>query len=103
MPGKVNPVIPEVVNQTCFYVMGADYANTLASEGGQMELNAFEPLMAFNILQSMEMLTKAFQTLTRNCVTGITANEDRCHSLVVNSIGIVTALNPHIGYTNASR
>jgi aspartate ammonia-lyase len=103
MPGKVNPVIPEVVNQTAFFVMGADFANTMASEAGQMELNAMEPLMAFLIFQSVDMISSAIATLIRNCIIGITPNVEKCTWYVMNSTGIVTALNPYIGYDNAAR
>lgn len=103
MPGKVNPVIPEVMNQTAFYVIGQDFANTFASEAGQMELNAMEPLMGFNLFFGIEIMANAINTLTRQCVVGITANEEKLLSNVKNSIGIVTALNPYIGYGNACR
>jgi aspartate ammonia-lyase len=103
MPGKVNPVIPEVVNQVAFLVIGNDLTVTLASEGGQLQLNAFEPTIAFCILQSMRGLTAALDTLTVRCIRGITADRERCRSLALNSIGIVTALNPILGYEVCSR
>ncbi|MFO1118931.1 MAG: aspartate ammonia-lyase [Rhodospirillales bacterium] len=103
MPGKVNPVIPEVVNQVAFLVIGNDLTVTLASEAGQLQLNAFEPTIAFCILQSMRSLTAALDTLSERCIKGITADRERCHSLAVNSIGIVTALNPVLGYEICSR
>jgi len=103
MPGKVNPVIPEVVNQVAFQVIGNDLTVTMASEGGQLQLNAFEPVIVFNILQSMRMLTRAMDVLATRCVKGITANEDVCRQHVEQSIGIITALNPYIGYENATR
>jgi aspartate ammonia-lyase len=103
MPGKVNPVIPEVVNQVAFMVIGNDLTVTLASEGGQMQLNAFEPTIAFCILQSMRGLTAALDTLTVRCIRGITANRERCRALALNSIGIITALNPILGYEVCSR
>jgi aspartate ammonia-lyase len=103
MPGKVNPVIPEVVNQVAYQVIGNDLTVTFAAEAGQLQLNAFEPVITFNILQSMRIMTRAMTVLTERCVTGITANEARCRALVTQSIGIVTALNPFIGYHNATR
>jgi aspartate ammonia-lyase len=103
MPGKVNPVIPEVVNQVAFLVIGNDLTVTLASEGGQLQLNAFEPTIAFSILQSMRGLTAALDTLTVRCIRGIIANRDRCRALALNSIGVVTALNPILGYDVCSR
>ena len=103
MPGKVNPVIPEVVNQVAFLVIGNDLTVTLASEAGQLQLNAFEPTIAFCILQSMRSLTAALDTLSERCIKGITADRERCRSLAINSIGIVTALNPVLGYEVCSR
>jgi aspartate ammonia-lyase len=103
MPGKVNPVIPEVVNQVAFLVIGNDLTVTLAAEGGQLQLNAFEPTIVFCLLQSMRGLTAALDTLTRRCVTGIVADRERCHSLALNSIGLVTALNPVLGYETCTR
>ena len=103
MPGKVNPVIPEVVNQVAYQVIGNDLSVTMAAEAGQLQLNVMEPVIAFNILQSLKMLSKAITTLTRRCIQGITANEDQCRKYVDCSIGIVTALNPYIGYENSSR
>ncbi len=102
MPGKVNPVIPEVVNQVAFQVIGADVTITLASEGGQLQLNVFEPVIAFNLFNSINMMKNAFETLANKCIDGITANKEHCKNLVVNSIGLVTALNPHIGYENST-
>ncbi len=98
MPGKVNPVIPEVVNQVAFQVIGSDIAITLASEGGQLQLNVFEPVMAYNLFNSINMMNNAFKTLSSKCIVGITANEAHCKELVLNSIGLITALNPYIGY-----
>lgn len=103
MPGKVNPVIPEVVNQVAFQVIGNDLTVTIASEAGQLQLNVMEPIIVFNIFQSIKMLTNAMHTLTNKCITGITANKDHCAQLVNNSIGLVTALNPFIGYENATK
>lgn len=98
MPGKVNPVIPEVVNQTCFYVIGQDLTVTMASEAGQLQLNVMEPVIGFAMFTSLEYLGKAIQTLIDKCVVGITANEEHCANLVMGSIGIVTQLNPILGY-----
>ena len=102
MPGKVNPVIPEVVNQVSFQVIGCDMTITMASEGGQLQLNVFEPVIAFNLFYQMQIMENAYYTLAEKCVDGITANKERCHELVINSIGLVTALNPHIGYDNST-
>jgi len=102
MPGKVNPVIPEVVNQVAFQVIGTDMTITMASEGGQLQLNVFEPVIAYNLFNNMNMMKSAFETLADKCVKGITANEEHCKNLVLNSIGLVTALNPHIGYENST-
>ncbi|KUF44006.1 aspartate ammonia-lyase [Myroides marinus] len=98
MPGKVNPVIPEVVNQTCFYVIGQDLTVTMAAEAGQLQLNVMEPVIGFAMFTSLEYLGKAIQTLIDKCVVGITANEKHCAELVMGSIGIVTQLNPLLGY-----
>jgi aspartate ammonia-lyase len=103
MPGKVNPVIPEVVNQVAFQVIGNDLTVTIAAEAGQLQLNVMEPVIAFNIFQSLKMLTQAINTLTRRCIQGITANRAHCRHLVEHSIGLVTALNPYIGYENSTR
>lgn len=94
MPGKVNPVIPEVMNQVSFHIIGADTAITLAAEAGQLELNAFEPIIFFELFQSLEMLAAAVETLTEHCVRGITANEAHCQEQVYGSVGLVTALCP---------
>ncbi len=102
MPGKVNPVIPEVVNQVAFAVIGSDVTVTAAAEGGQLQLNAFAPIIAASILQSVLWLTNACMTLRVNCVDGITANEDRLHQQVESSVGVVTALTPYIGYQKAA-
>jgi aspartate ammonia-lyase len=102
MPGKVNPVIPEVVNQVAFNVIGNDTTITLAAEAGQLELNAFEPILFYNLFQSIDTLGFAVETFTDNCITGIVANEKRCRELVDNSIGIVTILAPEIGYQAAA-
>ncbi len=102
MPGKVNPVIPEVVNQIAFLVIGNDITVTFAAEGGQMQLNAFEPIIAHSLLDSLKYLRQGCMTLAERCVKGITANRERLADLVNRSIGIVTALNPIIGYENAT-
>lgn len=98
MPGKVNPVIPEAVNQTCYYVIGADLTITLAAEAGQLQLNVMEPVIAFSMFTSLEYLSNACRILKSKCVEGITANEEICRHYVLNSIGIVTLLNPMLGY-----
>lgn len=103
MPGKVNPVIPEMVNQVAFQVIGNDIAVTMAAEAGQLQLNVMEPVIAFNVLQSLRLQIRAVKTLTTKCINGITANEEHCLNTVNNSIGIITALNPYIGYENATR
>ncbi|MCP4580755.1 MAG: aspartate ammonia-lyase [candidate division Zixibacteria bacterium] len=98
MPGKVNPVIPEVVNQIAFKVIGNDLTVTLAAEAGQLELNVMEPVIAQSIFESIEMLKNGMATLKHRCIDGITVNEDDCCQMVQNSIGLVTALNPVLGY-----
>lgn len=102
MPGKVNPVIPEVVNQVAFNIIGNDVTITMAAEAGQLELNAFEPIIFYCIFQSIDTLAYAVRTFVDNCVTGITANETRCRYLVENSVGIITAICPHVGYQAAA-
>ncbi len=102
MPGKINPVIPEVVNQVAFLVIGHDLTITMAAEAGQLELNAFEPVVFNQLFESITTLCGAINTLRINCIDGIVANKDRCEELVSNSVGIVTALNPYIGYKKSS-
>ncbi|GAA0805974.1 aspartate ammonia-lyase [Clostridium sp. AF19-22AC] len=102
MPGKVNPVIPEVVNQVAFNIIGNDVTITMAAEAGQLELNAFEPIVFYCLFQSIDTLAYAVETFVDNCVSGITANRERCKELVDNSVGIVTALCPHVGYAKAA-
>ena len=102
MPGKVNPVIPEVVNQVAFQVIGSDLTVTMAAEAGQLELNVMEPVIAHNLFNSLLLLRRACRTLADKCVKGITANRDRCRQYVENSIGVVTALNPYLGYEKSS-
>ena len=102
MPGKVNPVIPEVVSQVAFKIVGNDMTIAMAVEAGQMELNAFEPVVFESLFQSITILDNAVQTFILNCIVGITANEERCRELLDSSVGIVTALCPHIGYANSA-
>lgn len=102
MPGKVNPVMPEVLNQVAFLVIGNDQTITLAAEAGQLELNAFEPVLFHCLFQSIDALTRAIRTFVEHCVVGITANADRCRRLVDDSVGVVTALCPAIGYGKAT-
>lgn len=102
MPGKVNPVIPEVVTQVAYLVIGNDTTITMAAEAGQMELNAFEPVLFFNLFESIDTMSGAVNTLTKNCISGITANEDECKNYVTHSVGITTALCPYIGYKKAA-
>ena len=103
MPGKVNPVIPEVVNQVAFQVIGNDLTITLAAEAGQLQLNVMEPVLTFNLFESLDMMTAAVRTLTERCIRGITANRERCRALVEQSIGVVTAVVPVLGYERASQ
>ncbi|MFT4214311.1 MAG: aspartate ammonia-lyase [Microbacterium sp.] len=102
MPGKVNPVVPEVVNQVAFSVVGADMTVTMAVEAGQLQLNAFEPVIAHSLFQSITWMRRAMRTLRVNCVDGITANRDRLGAMVGSSVGVVTALTPFIGYAAAA-
>jgi aspartate ammonia-lyase len=103
MPGKVNPIIPEVVNQVAFQVIGNDVAITMAAEAGQLELNVMEPLIAYNLFSSIDIMSRACKTLADRCVQGITANPEICRANVENSIGLVTALNPILGYEKSSQ
>jgi aspartate ammonia-lyase len=103
MPGKVNPVIPEVINQIAFQVIGNDLTVTLAAEAGQLQLNAMEPVIVFNILQSMRMLTRGMAVLRAKCIAGIEADRERCKELLEQSLVAVTAINPYVGYAVASR
>ncbi len=102
MPGKVNPVIPEVVNQIAFEVIGNDVTISFAAEAGQLQLNAFEPIIAHSLFKSVSHLSNGCMVLAERCVDGITANHERLREIVENSIGIVTALNPYIGYSAAT-
>jgi aspartate ammonia-lyase len=103
MPGKVNPVIPEVVNQVCYRAIGSDHTVTLAAEAGQLQLNVMEPVIAYCILESQTMFMNAARTLRENCVEGIAVNEQVCQHYVDTSIGIVTALNPLLGHGTATK
>jgi aspartate ammonia-lyase len=103
MPGKVNPVIPEVINQIAYQVIGNDLTVTMASEAGQLQLNAMEPVIVFNILQSMRMLSRGMKVLREKCIVGIEADAERCQELLDHSLVAVTAINPYIGYVEASR
>ena len=102
MPGKINPVIPEVVSQVAFNVIVNDLTITMAAEAGQLELNAFEPILFYNLFESLETLSHAISTLVDNCIIGITANEDHCLELLEESVGIATALCPYIGYKKSA-
>ena len=101
MPGKVNPVIPEVVNQIAFRLIGFDMTVTMAAEAGQLELNAFEPVIFDSLHQGCLQLTQGIITLTKHCIAGITVNHERCMNLVEGSSSMATALAPSIGYTQA--
>ncbi|HUL57775.1 MAG TPA: aspartate ammonia-lyase [Anaeromyxobacteraceae bacterium] len=103
MPGKVNPVMAEVINQVVFQVIGNDTTVCLASEAGQFELNVMEPVLAFNLLQSISIMTNAFRVFRTFCVEGLTANAERMKAYVDNSVGVITAINPHVGYETAAR
>ena len=103
MPGKVNPVIPEVTNQVCFKVIGNDTTVAFAAEAGQLQLNVMEPVIAESILESVTWLCNAIETLRTKCVEGITVNAEHCYEMVKHSIGIVTALNPYIGYKTSTK
>lgn len=103
MPGKVNPVIPEAMNLVCFQVIANDLAITLAAEAGQLQLNAMEPLIAFKLFESIDLLGKAMQIFQYKCIENIRANAEHCQANVDNSIGIITALNPYLGYETTTR
>ena len=102
MPGKVNPVIAEVMDQTCYQVIGNDLAITLAVENGQLELNVMEPVLAFNLFNSFRYLTNAIDTFTTKLLKDLEANKEQCQKWVDNSVGIITALLPHLGYDKCS-
>src|SRR5690606_1251327 len=103
MPGKVNPVIPEVVNQVCFKVIGNETTVCMAAEAGQLQLNVMEPIIGLTLFESIDILANAIETLRIECIEGITANIEHLKNEVHNSIGIVTALNPIIGYKNSTK
>ncbi|HRP88557.1 MAG TPA: aspartate ammonia-lyase [Edaphocola sp.] len=103
MPGKVNPVIPEVVNQVCYKVIGNDLTVTFAAEAGQLQLNVMEPVLCHAIMENINFMCNALDTLREKCIVGITANKEVCLNMVKHSIGIVTALNPYIGYKNSTK
>jgi aspartate ammonia-lyase len=103
MPGKVNPVMPELINQIAFQVIGNDHTICLASEAGQLELNVMEPVLVFNLLQSISIMNNGFSAFTDHCLSGIEANEERLKEYVDKSVGIITAVNPHLGYEVAAR
>jgi fumarate hydratase class II len=103
MPGKVNPVMAEMLNMVCFHVMGNDLTIAMAGQAGQLELNVMMPIMGYNLLQSLEVLTNGIRAFTERCVTGIEADRARCQQLAEQSIGLATALNPHIGYAAAAQ
>jgi aspartate ammonia-lyase len=102
MPGKVNPVIPEVVSQVCYQIIGADVTVSMASEASELELNMAEPIIAFNLLFGLTLLRNAAVILNARCIAGIQANKERCMEYVRNSIGLVTALNPVLGYERSA-
>ncbi|MED0669576.1 aspartate ammonia-lyase [Aneurinibacillus aneurinilyticus] len=103
MPGKVNPVMAEVINQIAFQVIGNDNTICLASEAGQLELNVMEPVLVFNLLQSISIMNNGFRVFREYCIEGITANEDKLKEYVEKSVGVITAVNPHLGYETAAR
>lgn len=103
MPGKVNPVMPEMINQVAFQVIGNDHTISLASEAGQLELNVMEPVLVFNLHQSISIMNNAFRVFTDRCIKSIEANEERLTEYVEKSVGLITAVNPHIGYEVAAR
>lgn len=103
MPGKVNPVMPEVINQVAFQVIGNDHTICLASEAGQLELNVMEPVLIFNLIQSISIMNNGFKVFTDHCLVGIEANKEKLQKDVEKSVGIITAVNPHLGYEAVSR
>lgn len=102
MPGKVNPVMAEVLNQSAFQVVGNDLTISMASEAGQFELNVMEPVIVYNLLQSIKIMTNVFTVFREHCISGITANKERMEDYVNNSVGVITAINPHVGYETAA-
>ena len=103
MPGKVNPVIPEAMNISCFHIMSNDLAITLAAEAGQLQLNAMEPLIAFKLFESLNLLQNAVIMFKEKCIDTVQANAEHCTTQVYQSIGIITALNPYLGYETTTR
>lgn len=103
MPGKVNPVIPEIASEVCYQVIGNDLAITLAAEAGQLELNPYLPIIASNLFESIKMLRNVITVLARKCIIGITANKEHCLFEAKNTLGLATVLTPHIGYDKASK
>ena len=102
MPGKVNPVMPEMLNMVCFQIIGNDLATSLATQNGQLDLNAYMPAMAYNLLQSLEILTNALRVFTEKCVLGIVADKERCRNYFEQSLGLATVLSPYVGYEVAA-
>ncbi|MDD9148195.1 MULTISPECIES: aspartate ammonia-lyase [unclassified Sporolactobacillus] len=102
MPGKVNPVIPEVLNQSAFQIVGNDLTIGMACEAGQLELNVMEPIIAYNLLQSIKIMTHVFTVFSKFCLQGITANKEKMEEYVKHSVGVITAINPHVGYETAA-
>jgi aspartate ammonia-lyase len=102
MPGKVNPVVPEVVSQICFQIIGNDVTVSMASEASELELNMAEPIIAFNLFFGLTLLRNAAIVLASRCIAGIEPNRQRCREYVQNSIGLVTALNPVLGYERSA-
>ena len=103
MPGKVNPVMAEMLNMVCYHVMGNDLTLMACSQAGQLELNVMMPIMAYNLLQSFEILTNGIRAFTERCVRGIDVDIVRCKKLAERSMGLATALNPYIGYSAAAK
>jgi fumarate hydratase, class II len=103
MPGKVNPVMAEMLNMVCYHVMGNDQAIALCGQAGQLELNVMMPIMGYNLIQSLDVLTNGVSAFTKRCVGGIEANLERCQELAEKSMGLATALNPYIGYAAAAK
>ena len=102
MPGKVNPVIAEMLNMVCFSIIGNDLTIGMASQAGQLEINVMMPVMQYKLLDSISIMTNALNVFITKCIKGITANKDRCYKYAVDSMGIVTALSPYIGYSSAA-
>ena len=102
MPGKVNPVVPEVMAQISYLIIGNDTTIMMAAEAGQLELNAYEPVLFYKLFESINAITGGVETLVDNCIVGIEANEERCRDLVENSVGIITVICPQVGYQVAA-